>query len=241
MAEQEKKKEKKRNDQADSLRMSRRRFMGGLAAASATVVIFNTTAYQLWTAGMDVWEHSLGKLAVPTANGYIIFDPALCTGCQSCEAACTTFNYGNSNPSLARIQIIRDPFKPDITNFDPTPCLQCENPHCLQVCPVAAIKVDEMSGTNARIIDETACIGCRKCIAACGAAHGVARIRFNEQRNSALKCHLCYGSPRCVKHCPNGALRYVPKLPEGKAGVGDSSLAVFLDERKKDVPREMLR
>ncbi len=233
--------EVKKNDQVESLRVSRRKFMGGLAAASATVLVFNSSAYQLWTLGMDVWENSLGKLAVPTANGYIMFDPALCTGCQSCEAACTTYNYGNSNPSLSRIQIIRDPFKPEINNFDPTPCFQCESPHCLPVCPVAALRIDVTSGTNARIIDETECIGCRKCIDACSEAHGIARIRFDETRNTALKCHLCYGSPRCVKYCPNGALQYVSKLPEGKAGVGQSSLAVFIDERAEDIPRRSLR
>jgi Fe-S-cluster-containing hydrogenase component 2 len=228
--------EKKPNETRDTNRMARRKFLGGLAAASATIVILNTSAYQLWTMGMDVWENSLAKFAVPTSNGYVIFDPALCTGCQSCEAACTTFNRGVSNPSLARIQVIRDPFRPDYYSFTPTPCLQCETPRCLPVCPVAALKIDMSSGTNSRVIDETECIGCGKCIEACGATHGVSRIRFDEARNTSLKCNLCSGEPRCAKYCPNGALKYVGELPNGKAGEGESSLATFADERAEDIP-----
>ncbi len=231
-----------RRGEPDSLnQLSRRRFLGGIAAASATVVVFGASFYQLWKMGMDIWEGSLAKLAIPTSNGYIIFDPALCTGCEACEVVCTTFNYGKSNLNLSRIQILRDPFRPSYDNFNPMPCLQCEDPHCLPVCPVAALRIDAVSGTNARVIDETECIGCKRCIEACSAKHGDPRIRFNEERKTALKCHLCYGEPRCVKYCPNSALRYVSKIPVDASGGGDIRQVVFQDERQRDIPRRMLR
>ncbi len=211
--------------------------MGGIAAASVTVVIFGTTAYQLWNFGMDIWENNLAKFVIPNSNGYIIFDPALCTGCQTCEVVCTTFNNGKSSLTLSRIQVVRDPFKPDLDNFTPTPCVQCKDPSCIKVCPVSALRIDYASGTNARIIDETACIGCRKCIEACGNKQGVSRIRFDEERENSLKCHLCYGEPTCVKYCSNGALRFVSDLPNEVLEAQYPNQAVFMDEREKDIPR----
>ena len=220
--------------------LSRRKFIGGITASSIAVTLFGSSAYQIWKTGTDFWEGSISKLAVAASNGYIIFDPALCTGCQSCEVVCTTFNYGESNNSLARIQVLRDPFKAGIENFNPTPCLQCESPHCLPVCPVAALKIDYASGTNARVIDETECIGCKKCLEACSAKHSVDRIRFNEKISTASKCHLCYGEPKCVKYCSNGALRYFTKKP-GDGTIQQNNQTIFIDERANDIPRRILK
>lgn len=231
---------REKNGEEDTNQLSRRKFIGGITAASIAVTVFGSSTYQLWRTGMDFWEGSIGKLVVATSNGYIVFDPALCTGCQSCEVVCTTSNYGESNNSLARIQVLRDPFKAGIENFAPTPCLQCEMPHCLPVCPVAALKIDYASGTNARVIDEDECIGCKKCLEACGAKHVVPRIRFNEEMNTSLKCHLCYGEPKCVKYCSNGSLKYVTeKLEDGS--IHENNQTIFLDERANDIPRRLLK
>lgn len=221
--------------------VSRRQFIEGIAAASATVIVFGTTSYHLWNIGANDIDGSSVKFAIPNSNGYIIFDPALCTGCQSCEISCTTFNHGISSLSLSRIQIQRDSFNSELDNYNPTPCLQCKDPPCVPVCPVTAIKIDESSGTNARIIDETECIGCEYCLKACEKAYGISRIRFNIEKDNAIKCHLCHGKPRCVQYCSNNALKYVTELPDEVIQNGSYNQAIFQNERENDIPRRLLQ
>src|SRR3972149_4158157 len=50
------------------------------------------------------------------------------------------------------------------TQFIPTPCQQCQNPPCVNVCPVAAT-FSTPEGTV--LIEQDRCIGCRICMAAC--------------------------------------------------------------------------
>ena len=32
---------------------------------------------------------------------------------------------------------------------------------------------------------------------------------YNTAKEVSIKCHLCYGEPECVKHCPLGALKII--------------------------------
>ena len=34
-------------------------------------------------------------------------------------------------------------------------------------------------------------------------------MTFDEEAETAQKCHLCNNDPECVKACPGGALRYI--------------------------------
>jgi Fe-S-cluster-containing hydrogenase component 2 len=230
-------KDEENNDEKNNDVLSRRRFVLGLSAASATVIVFGTTAYQLWKSGIDIWENSLTNYTVPTANGYLIYDPALCTGCETCEVVCTTFNYGKTNISLSNIHIMRDPLLPDYENFHPLICGQCVEPACLTVCPVAALKIDKTDGLNVRIIDGTECIGCRKCSESCTEKNVVSRIKFDEEKEISVKCHLCKGDPKCVKYCSNGALRYVTKLLNTTYEGEQLNRTTFLDTRNIDIPQ----
>lgn len=233
--------EENKRDKNQTNFVSRRRFIRGITAASATVIVFGATSYQLWNLGANAIDGSAVKFAVPNSNGYIIFDPALCTGCQSCEISCTTFNHGISSLPLSRIQVQRDPFESGINNYSPIPCLQCEDPPCIPVCPVTAIKIDESSDTNARIIDGTECIGCKYCINACSETYGVSRIRFNIEKDISIKCHLCQGKPRCVRYCSNNALKYVTELPDEIIQNGSYNQAIFQNERDNDIPWRILQ
>ena len=56
----------------------------------------------------------------------VTVNPDKCTGCRSCELACSLKNTGEFNPVRARIQVI---------GFDelfslPVTCFQCEKPFC---------------------------------------------------------------------------------------------------------------
>lgn len=225
----------KNQDNSDML--SRRRFIFGLSAASTTIIVFGTTAYQLWKYGIDIWENSVKNFALPTANGYLIYDPALCTGCESCAVACTTFNYGKTNISLSNIHIMREPLLPSYENSYPLICGQCFEPACLVVCPVAALKIDRTNELNARVIEGTECIGCRRCSDSCAEKNDVSRIKFDEDREISVKCNLCKGDPKCVKYCSNGALRYVTKLLDNTYKGEQLNRTTFIETRNIDIPQ----
>ena len=149
-------------------------------------------------------------IATPS-KGHIVANPDICGGCRTCEAVCSLYKEGVSNPELARIQVLKDELGGYIC--EAMPCKQCDGPGCLLACPTGALHVDGVSG--ARVIDEKKCIGCKLCMEACPATPP--RIRFNTAKNKSFKCDLCNGEPQCVKFCPTGAITYV-KLHALKGG-----------------------
>lgn len=90
--------------------------------------------------------------------------------------------------------------------FVPKLCNQCENPACVQVCPVGATYQAE---DGVVLVDRSWCIGCGYCVMGC--PYGV-RF-FHPVHRTAEKCNFCYHritkglQPACVLACPFGARR----------------------------------
>jgi len=88
--------------------------------------------------------------------------------------------------------------------FVPKLCNQCEDPACVQVCPVGATY---QTPDGVVLVDGTWCIGCGYCINAC--PYG-ARF-FHPVTKTAEKCNFCYHriskglKTACVQACPFGA------------------------------------
>jgi len=90
--------------------------------------------------------------------------------------------------------------------FVPKLCNQCENPPCVQVCPVGATY---QTADGVVLVDRKWCIGCGYCIMSC--PYGV-RF-FHPVYHVAEKCNFCYHritkgmNSACVDACPFGARR----------------------------------
>ncbi|HBG04652.1 MAG TPA: 4Fe-4S ferredoxin [Geobacter sp.] len=90
--------------------------------------------------------------------------------------------------------------------FVPKLCNQCDNPPCVQVCPVGATYQTE---DGVVLVDRKWCIGCGYCIMGC--PYGV-RF-FHPVHHVAEKCNFCYHritkgmQTGCIDACAFGARR----------------------------------
>lgn len=119
-------------------------------------------------AGKVKFKKGTGK---KRAKWGMAIDLDTCTGCGSCVVSCKVENnvpFTHDDPNLYGTQISWMTMLPMGTNgstqLTPTPCMHCENPPCVKVCPVnATFQNDE--GIVDQIWDR--CIGCRYCMNAC--------------------------------------------------------------------------
>lgn len=101
----------------------------------------------------------------------MVIDLDRCTGCQACVMACKAENnvaaVGAKEAARGRIiswmHVLTEESE-ERTRFLPRPCLQCDDPPCIKVCPVYATYRNP-EGIVAQIYAR--CIGCRFCMAAC--------------------------------------------------------------------------
>lgn len=95
----------------------------------------------------------------------MVIDLRKCVGCSACTIACVAEN--NLPPGVVYRPVIETEVGtyPNVRRaFLPRPCMQCDNPPCVPVCPVGATYKDE---NGVVVIDYDVCIGCRYCIPAC--------------------------------------------------------------------------
>jgi Fe-S-cluster-containing dehydrogenase component len=95
----------------------------------------------------------------------MVIDQRKCVGCHACTIACIAEN------KLPRGVVYRPVMTETVgtfpnlaTRFTPRPCMQCETPACVPVCPVKAT-YKRPDGITA--VDYDKCIGCGYCITAC--------------------------------------------------------------------------
>jgi molybdopterin-containing oxidoreductase family iron-sulfur binding subunit len=163
----------------------------------------------------------------------MIIDLRSCDGCQAvggpprCTTACIE---GHLVPEpMEWIQVFEEELPGGGSRFVPTPCQQCQNPPCNNVCPVGAT-FSTPEGTV--LIDQDRCIGCRICMAACPydrrffnwgeppvppqarLADYSAEHQVPARKGTVMKCDFCPDMaragtlPYCVQGCPNRAIYY---------------------------------
>lgn len=105
------------------------------------------------------------KKPVAERRWVMVIDLAKCIGCSACTISC---NAENNLPHGVVYRPVMDEEMgeyPNVTRrFTPRPCMQCDEPPCVPVCPVTATykRPDGVVEIN---YDQ--CIGCRYCLTAC--------------------------------------------------------------------------
>ncbi|MCP3990734.1 MAG: 4Fe-4S dicluster domain-containing protein [Actinomycetia bacterium] len=183
--------------------------------------------------GLALASQASGQSNQRVRQWAMIIDLRRCDACQSqntppqCTLACIE---GHLVPEpMEWIEIYEAEMVGGGTQFLPTPCQQCENPPCVNVCPVAAT----YSAPDGVVhIDQERCIGCRMCMAACPYDRrffnwGDAPVppealladysphhQIGAARGTVVKCDFCTdlaragALPQCVQACPNDAIYY---------------------------------
>ncbi|MEX0680325.1 MAG: 4Fe-4S dicluster domain-containing protein [Balneolales bacterium] len=95
----------------------------------------------------------------------MIIDTTKCVGCHACTIACNAEN--KLPPGVVYRPVIEEEigeFPNTQLRYFPRPCMQCDEPSCVSVCPVNATwkRPDGIIS-----IDYDKCIGCRYCLSAC--------------------------------------------------------------------------
>ncbi|MDA8744588.1 dimethyl sulfoxide reductase anchor subunit [Rubripirellula amarantea] len=169
----------------------------------------------------------------PSADQQFAFEVDLdqCSGCKACVVACHTLNGLDEDESWRRVGTItigevlpaQTPLEKlssngSLTNESSpslslptvghvtTACHHCEDPGCLNGCPVRAYEKDPLTGIVRHLDDQ--CIGCKYCMMMC--PYEVPQ--YSERLGIVRKCDMCHQrlsvgeAPACVQACPNEAI-----------------------------------
>ena len=95
----------------------------------------------------------------------MVMDVRKCVGCSACTVGCVAEN--KLPPGVVYRPVLQEEIGtyPRVSERNlPRPCMQCDDPPCVPVCPVGATS----KGASGVVgIDYDACIGCRACLTAC--------------------------------------------------------------------------
>jgi len=143
----------------------------------------------------------------------ILYDATQCIDCKLCEKACADRNqlpYDDkvaaeenlSSHKLTYVKARGDKFMRRL-------CMNCSEPTCVSVCPVAALhKTPEGPVTY----DAARCMGCRYCMMAC--PFNVPKYEWNVLLPRVRKCDMCADrvaagkKTACTEACPTGATSF---------------------------------
>ncbi len=156
--------------------------------------------------------------------GFII-DNRKCIGCHACSVACKTENHVPLGVNRTWVKYVEKGRFPQVRrHFQVTRCNHCENPPCVEICPVTAMFQRPDGIVD---FDSGRCIGCKACMQACP----YDAIYIDPETDTAAKCNYCAHrvevglEPACVIVCPEQA------IIAGDLDRPGSRIAELLDEQ----------
>ena len=170
---------------------------------------------------------SLIPLSKPVQGEQYAFEVSLdrCTGCKACVSACSSLNGLDENETWRDIGLVLGgDLAPTYQQTITTACHHCEDPACMNGCPVGAYEKDADTGIVRHLDDQ--CIGCSYCILKC--PYDVPK--YSKSRGIVRKCDMCHQrlaegeAPACVQACPTEAIRIVKHKIIGNRDSADISL-----------------
>lgn len=165
---------------------------------------------------------SLIPLTRPGAGEQYAFEVSLdrCTGCKACVSACHSLNGLDEHEAWRDTgTLLGGQDAPGWQQTVTTACHHCEDPGCMNGCPVGAYEKNAETGIVRHLDDQ--CIGCSYCILKC--PYDVPK--YSKKRGIVRKCDMCHQrlaegeAPACVQACPTEAIRIV-KVAVGLAPGG---------------------
>ncbi|MBI2830840.1 MAG: 4Fe-4S dicluster domain-containing protein [Chloroflexi bacterium] len=212
--------------------LTRRQFIKVSAGTVGTLALTTTLLNKaLGRARADSSQPDTGSANGKARAWCMVIDLKKCEGCVTidsppqCTQACINGHFVPKGQQW--IQVFEAEQPGGGKTFMPTPCYQCENAPCVNVCPVAATY---HSKDGVVLVDHRRCIGCRMCMAACpyqrrffnwGTPELPANAAFAEYspfypvpavKGTVIKCMFCAHLledgklPLCVMGCPMKAL-----------------------------------
>lgn len=157
----------------------------------------------------------------------MVIDLDRCTACQACTVACMVENnvpfVGQEESNRGRLMqwqrvlsTTDSAYPRPRARFLPRPCMHCEDPPCVQVCPVGATFKRE---DGIVLVNYDRCIGCRYCMVAC--PYGVRtfnwfRPRFEDAHRNYLNPSVRVRPRGVVEKCTFCVQRTDRALAEGR-------------------------
>jgi Fe-S-cluster-containing dehydrogenase component len=170
------------------------------------------------------------RQGIPGKKMVMVIDLAKCRNARKCLEGCQSMHNLPPHMEWIKFYLLRDSLDTAPYWF-PKPCLHCNNPPCVKVCPVGATfkRTDGIV-----LVDNERCIGCKFCMAACPYSSRVfnweepklpkaSKERYSPETSNppkigtVSKCDFCPDMvrkgelPTCVTACPNGVYWYGDK------------------------------
>ncbi|NNN09426.1 MAG: 4Fe-4S dicluster domain-containing protein [Acidimicrobiaceae bacterium] len=162
----------------------------------------------------------------PIKQWCMVIDLRLCNGCKLCTTACQTAHYLHEDQTWMNVYTMQNAAGEDY--FMPRPCMMCEDPACVPVCPVGA---NFRTPEGLTLVDQSKCIGTRICMNACpydaryfnwSEAIPAPRQPFKQEpewpvpqvKGTVGKCIECAAMlpsgqlPECATNCPMGVIYF---------------------------------
>ncbi|MCP4755107.1 MAG: 4Fe-4S dicluster domain-containing protein [Proteobacteria bacterium] len=144
----------------------------------------------------------------------LVFDQERCIGCDTCTVACNKEhepaegNWIRVETQKVKVKDTPQGIFPNLTmNYLPRTCMHCDNPPCVDVCPLEALAKREDGPV---VLNSELCDGCMICMDECP----YDAIVFSRETIKAEKCGLCAHrideglEPFCVICCEGQAILF---------------------------------
>lgn len=143
----------------------------------------------------------------------LLYDATLCIDCKQCEAACAEQNKLPYDDAIGKEERQSEHKFTVVLNkndkYMRRLCMNCQEPACVSVCPVAALR---KTPEGPVIYEAGRCMGCRYCMAAC--PFGVPKYEWEKLNPKVRKCTMCPDrvlngrQTACAENCPTGATKF---------------------------------